>query len=40
MTIRSAGIGSQSAFWQRCNQRMMAGSNLLEPGHADTVPQY
>jgi hypothetical protein len=43
MTTRPGGIGKQSASHpqgQRCNQRIMAGSNLIEPGHADTVPQY
>src|SRR6478752_9451073 len=42
MTIRSAGIGRQSASHpqgQRCNQRMMAGSNLIEPGHDETIRQ-
>ena len=42
MTSRSAGIGRQSASHpqgQRRNQRMMAGSNLIEPGHDETIRQ-
>jgi hypothetical protein len=42
MTTRPGGIGKQSASHpqgQRCNQRIMAGSNLIEPGHDETIRQ-